>query len=197
MLKLDRVSLFLSLALVPGNNVEYQLMFFSLQSPLNRPAMKMSIQTPVECRPAVGIWLTPTGLQSAPFQEECCKNDTSAIPHWATLEHNCVHWPEKAGLLSSTQPSHQPCTILCLSCSSWLLESSTVDPALVLPYCDNSSHSQFCANKYLFGFVAMFSATASPWPCFSLPRICGSLQGSPALVSCRNKHAHSGQLIAA
>lgn len=75
-------------------------------------------------------------------------------------------WPKKAGLLSSSQPSHQPCTILCLSCSSWLLASSIMDPALVLPYCDNSSHPQLCANKYLFGFVAMFAATAIPWPLF-------------------------------
>lgn len=57
-------------------------------------------------------------------------------------------------------------SILCLSCSSWLLASTTVDPALVLPYCDNSCHPQLCANKYLFGFVAMFSTTASPWPLF-------------------------------
>lgn len=115
------------------------------------------------------------------------KSAVKTIPqpfHWATLEYNCVHWPKKAGLLFS---SHQPHTILCLSCSSWLLASSIVDPALVLPYCDNS-HPQLWANKYLFGFVAMFAPLQAHGPCFSLPRICGSLQGSPALLSCRNKH---------
>lgn len=29
-------------------------------------------------------------------------------------------------------------------------------------------------------------------PRFSMPRICGSLQGSPALLSCRSKHAPGG-----
>jgi len=38
-----------------------------------------------------------------------------------------------------------------------------MDPALVLPYCDNSSYPQLRTNKYLCGFVAMYyAATASP-----------------------------------
>lgn len=51
-----------------------------MQSPLNQPAQKMSIQIPAVCQPAVGIWLTPTGLQNAAFQKNCCKNNTPAIP---------------------------------------------------------------------------------------------------------------------
>lgn len=124
------------------------------------------------------------------------KSAVKIIPqplHRATLEHNCVHWPKKAGLLSS---SHQPCTILCLSCSScfwhpalWILPwfSPTVTIALT-PSC-------VPINIYLALLPCLLPLQAHG-PCFSLPTTCGSLKGSPALLSCRNKHVPGEQLIA-
>lgn len=76
--------------------------------------------------------------------------------YWATLEHDCACWPKKAGLLCSTHPSHWPWlpenrfVYQWLSSFSWLLASFIVDPALVLPYCDNSSHPS-CAPVSICG----------------------------------------------
>lgn len=164
-------------------------MVFSLQSPLNHPVMKMSIETPVVYQPAVGIWFAPTGLQSAAFQEKCCKNNTPAIPLSNTWAQLCALAKKSwAVVLHPALPSplyHPFCV--------WAAPPGFWHPALwILPwFCPTVTIvvtlSCVPINIYL-ALLPCFLPLQAHGPCFSLPRTCGSLQGSPALLSCRNKH---------
>lgn len=103
--------------------------------------------------------------------------------HWPTLEHNCVHWPKKAGMLSSTHPSGSlgwPSTILCIQ--GWAASPGFQHPASwILPlFCPTvtTALTPSCAPIHIY--VALLPFITLPLQahgsCFSFPRIWGSLQ---------------------
>lgn len=153
-------------------------------SPLNQPAQIMSVQPlpPNSCTPACCGAMAHTH-----WAVKCCfpgKVFEKQYPSYFTKQHlsTTMHTGQKKlgwcpppvppiglGWLSTVYPG--------LSHFSWLLALSIMDPALLLPYCDNSPYPTVC--QYLCGFGAVYyDATMSLWLIFSFPSKCGSVQGT-------------------
>lgn len=172
--KVGQSSLFLSLALVPGNNAEYQLMVFSLQSPLNHPVMKMSIETPAVYQPAVGYGLHPLGCKVLLSRKSAVK----IIPSYSAEQHLSTTVCTGQKKLGCCPPPSPPITLVpfCV----WAAPPGFWHPALwILPwFCPTVTivvTPSFVPINIYLALLPCFLPLQAHGPGFSLPRICGSL----------------------